>query len=250
MAVTKDAGFPVTARNTSGSAVPGYTWPSFTTPGTNRFIVAMFLGNAPAATALASFTSANLTWAQRLAVVTANNNWRVEIWTAFATSVVTTEVLSSAFVGAVNVAYNRYSLLIWSFDGSDATGNGNTASSITMTGDPSIAVTATAAGSYIVAGFPYRSAGADTAVDGNTADEYSAGGGGGFGFNERAGSRTSSGAGSLTLGWTGDDPFEGPIIGALEVEVAAAAADPPPGLGPIVGLTLANQAGNLTASMR
>jgi hypothetical protein len=84
-----------------------------------------------------------------------------------------------------------------------------------------IAITATGAGSYLLAGFPYRSSGGDQAVDGNTTSEYNAGTGGGFGFSEQAGSRTSAGAGALTLGWTGDDPFAGPTIAGIEIKEAA-----------------------------
>lgn len=218
MAVTKDAGFPVTLRDTATST--DAPWPTFTTPGTNRMVVAMMLLNGPTANAVSSFTSPNLTWANAVAVVDSGNNWRVEIWTAFAASVVTNEQIDSTYTGSP--FYARQSLIIWSFDGSDASGVGNVDSSTTAN-DGDVSITATAAGSYLVAGLPYRSAGGDIAPLTDSTSEYDAGLGGGFAFNERACSRTSSGAGALTVGFTTSEIFQSAAIAGVEIKAAAAA---------------------------
>lgn len=215
MAVTKDSGFPVTAHDASPNA-HDLTWPAFTTPGTNRVVVAMYLANGPVANAISTFTSPNLTWTRAIQEVDSGNNYRAEIWTAFAASVVTSEVISSVDTGGAT--YGTRSMVIFSFNGSDSSGIANATGTGTGTGSPSLAVTATGSGSYLLAGFPYRSAGNDVTIDANTTSEYNAGNGGGFGFNERAGSRTSSGAGALTLGWNSNTPFAWSVIAGLEVK--------------------------------
>ncbi len=224
MSVTKDAGFPVTKFDTADGST-NLAWTSFNTPGTNRYLVAVFMGNGASTNAILTLTSPNLTWTNRLAIVTAGNTYRVEIWTAFAASVVTGEIITSGHILS-GCSYSRRSVIVFSLDGSESVGFGNSNSNNAITTDPSLAITATAAGSYLVAGFPYRSSGADTGVDGNTTSEYDRGGGGGFGFNERAGSRASVGAGSVTLGWTGDDPFEAYAIAGIEVKAAAGGGGP------------------------
>jgi hypothetical protein len=222
MAVTKDTGFPVSTFSTA-DGTSSLAWTAFTTPGTNRILVAMLSGDGAGANAVNSLTSPNLTWTNRLSVIDAANNWRVEIWTAFASSVVTNEVITSTHIVS-GVAYTRRSAIVFSCDGSGASGVGNIASNNNASGDPTLAVTATAAGSLVFVGFPYRSSGGDTGVDGNTTSEYDQGSGGGFGFNQRAGSRASTGTGSLTLGWIGDDPFAFKSIGGIEIKAASSAA--------------------------
>jgi hypothetical protein len=217
MAVTKDGSYPVSATS-AADGTSALVWPSFTTPGSDRFIVAILLGDGAGATAIDSFTSSTLSWTNRVSVVSASGTYRVEIWTATAASVVTTEVITTTHT-ASGLNYTRRSVSIFSFAGHN--GVGNTASNTAVSGDPSLAVTATASGSYVLVGFPYRSSGSDTAEDGNTTSEYNTGAGGGFGFNQRIGSRTSSGAGALTLGWTGDDIFEATAIGGIEVLAGA-----------------------------
>jgi hypothetical protein len=220
MSVTRDSGFPVTAHS-SADGTGTTTWPAFTTPATNRFVVAMMLGNGSAATAISSFTSSNLTWASRLAVIDVTGAWRVEIYTAFAASVVTSEVISMTHTGSVH--YGSRDLLIWSFNGGDVNSAGNTASinNWASAATPQLAVTATGGGSYLLVGVPYRSGGSDLAVDSNSTSEYDEGTGGGFGFTARAVSRTSSTSGSLTLGFTGT-PFDLQSLGGIEVKQAAA----------------------------
>lgn len=225
MSATKDAGFPVTAVDLTANA-HDLTWPSFTTPGTNRLVVALYLANGGTANAISTLTSPNLTWTMRVRVVDAGNNNRVEIWTAFAASVVTGEVITT--VDTASASYNRRSQVIVSVQGSDASGIGNTASDAALTTIGTIAITATGTGSYLVAGFPYRSGGADCAVDANTTSEFDAGGGGGFGFNERAGSRLSSGAGALTLAWSGGGtPFAVSVIAGIEIKQASGGGSSP-----------------------
>lgn len=215
MAVTIDAGFPVSVRDTSSSDP---TWPTFTTPGTNRMVVAMFLGNGAGATEITSFTSPNLTWTNRVAVVDGANNWRVEIWTAWASSVVTTEQINTT-CNPTSLNYSRMSVLVWSLNGSDSAGVGNTGTT-TTSNDADVSITATAAGSLLLAGLPYRSAGGDIGVDANSTSQYDAGGGTGFGFNERACSRASSGAGALTLGFTTAELFTSAAMGGIEIKAA------------------------------
>lgn len=216
MAVTKDTAFPVTSRDTTGNA-QDVTWPTFTTPGTNRMCVAMFLGEGSTANAISSFTSPNLTWALAVAVANGGNTARVEIWTAWAASAVTAEQINTSFSSAF---YNRQSVLIWSLDGTDSSGVGNTGTQTTAD-TPTVSVTATASGSLILAGLPYRSAGGDITVDANTTSEYDAGGGGGFNFNERACSRASTGAGSLTLGYGTAELFASWVMAGIEIKAAA-----------------------------
>ena len=220
MAVTRDSGFPVSARDTTANATDFAGIPTFTTPGTNRFAVAMFILNGGTTNAIDTCTSGNLTWTRAIGAVDSTNNWRVEIWYAWAASVVTNEQIDITYLASRS--YNRQSVVIWSFDGADSSSAGNTASDVDGdANDPDISITATGAGSYLVGGVPYRSAGGDITVDGNTTSEYDAGGGGGFGFNERAGSRTSSGAGALTIGYQGGETFLWLTMAAFEVKQAA-----------------------------
>jgi hypothetical protein len=215
VSATKDAGFPVTQRDTSANA-GGFTWPAFTTPGASRMCVAIFMGNGPTANALATLTSPNLTWTLKVAVVTGANDYRCEIWTAWAATAVTGEVITTTV--SPNNGYNRRSFVVFSVAGSTSTGVGNSASNAAVTTNPSLAISASDAGAFLIAAVPYRSSGNDIAVDGNTTDEYSGGGGGGFGFNERAGSRASASGGSITLAWAGGDPpFETCCIAGVEI---------------------------------
>jgi hypothetical protein len=56
MAVTVDASFPVSTRDVTGGATD-VTWPTFTTPGTNRMVVAMMLLEGGTANAVDTMTS-------------------------------------------------------------------------------------------------------------------------------------------------------------------------------------------------
>lgn len=225
MAATKDAGFPVTAVDLTPNA-HGLTWPAFTTPGSNRMVTAMYIANGSTANAISTMTSPNLTWTMQVRIVDAGNNNRVEIWTAFAASVVTGEVITT--VDTASASLNRRSQVITSVQGSDSSGVGNVASDPALTTIGTLAVTATGAGSYLIAGFPYRSSGSDCSVDANTTSEFDAGGGGGFGFNERSGSRLSSGAGALTLAWSGGStPFSVNVIAGLEIKQAGGGGSSP-----------------------
>lgn len=217
MAATVDASFPVSVRDLTGNATD-VTWPTFTTPGTNRMCVAMLLGEGATATAISTMTSGSLTWTLGVAAVNAGGTYRAEIWTAWAASVVTTEQINTTYTGSP--LYNRQSVIIWSVDGSDSAGVGNTGTK-TSTSDPTVSVTATATGSLLLAGLPYRSAGGDIGVDANSTSEYDGGGGGGFGFNERACSRASAGAGALTLGFTSAELFSMGVMVGIEIEAAA-----------------------------
>jgi hypothetical protein len=221
MSVTKDGSFPVTAHDTAvGSGTT--TWPAFTTPGTNRMVVAMLLGDGGATTAINSLTSPNLTWTNRVGVVDAGGNMRVEIWTAFAASVVTSEVISSTHTGSMNYSYRD--LLIFSLAGSDASGVANPASvnNWNAAANPSLSITATGAGSYLVMGLPYRTDGGGVALvaDGNSTLEFNEGGSGAFAFGGAAASRSSAGAGALTVGFTGT-LLGGNSLGGIEIKIAA-----------------------------
>jgi len=220
VAVTVDASFPVSARDLTGSATD-VTWPTFTTPGTNRMVVAMLVANGAATNQISTMTSGNLTWTRAVEVVDGPNNWRVEIWTAWAASVVTTEQINTTY--AAGRSYNRQSVIIWSLAGSDSSGVGNTGTTTTAN-DGDVAITATATGSLLLAGLPYRSAGGDIGVDANSTSQYNGGGGGGFGFNERACSRASAGAGSLTLGFTTTELLTSGAMAGVEIKAAAGGA--------------------------
>jgi hypothetical protein len=219
MAVTVDASFPVSTRDVTGNATD-VTWPTFTTPGTNRMVVAMMLLEGGTANAVDTMTSGNLTWTNRVAVVNAGNTARVEIWTAWAASVVTTEQINTTYLASR--LYNRQSVIVWSLDGSDSSGVGNTASHATAD-DPDISITATATGSLLLAGLPYRSAGGDISVLADSTSQYNAGAGGGFNFNERACSRASTGAGALTVGYGTAELFASWCMAGIEIKAAAGA---------------------------
>lgn len=240
MSITKDGSFPVSARITT-QVVNSQTFPAFTTPGTNRMVVAIFMGNGPTAVSANTFTSPNLTWTKRATALGTGTNNIAEIFTAWAPSVVTGEVATITWTGSN--AYDRSSYVIFSLAGSSSSGVGATAASPAgaTDGDPSLAIVATAAGSYLLGGLVYRSSGSDTAPDGNTTSEYNAGGGGGFGFNERVGSRISSGASSHTIGFTGDDAFGAWQMAAIEILEAVVASDLNALIGePITGSSVLN----------
>lgn len=220
MAATKDSGFPINAAFTT-STTTTYSSSSFTTPGTDRMVVAVFMANGPTVVTADSVTSASLTWTKRVTAIDTGANFIVEIFTAPAASAVTGEVAAINWSGSH--AFNRGAFIIFSVQGADTSSIGDTTVSAAGAsgGDPSIALDATAADSYLIAGLSYRSSGSDTAVDGSTTSEYDAGTGGGFGFSQQAGSRASTGASSHTLGWTGDDVFGAWQAGAIEIKAAA-----------------------------
>jgi hypothetical protein len=224
-APTLDSGYPVSARDTTTNATD-VTWPQFTTPGTNRFVVAIFLGNGSGTNSISTMTSANLTWTKAVGRTngdtadSAFGNYRGDIWWAWAASVVTNEQIDTAFAGS-NIAYDRQSTIILSFAGSDSSGAGNSASDAAPAGDPDLSVTATAADSYIVVGTVYRASGGTQTISAPSTELYLGGTDGGFGFIERLGKNTSSGAGAVSVAWTGDDPFSGGTIVGFEIKTAA-----------------------------
>jgi hypothetical protein len=219
VSATRDSAYPVATTSAADGTAP-LVWAGFTTAGGSRNLIAILMGNGAGTTAILTLTSPSLTWTLRVATVDAGNNNRVEIWTAFAVGALTGEVVTSTHVTS-GCSYGRRSALIFSIAGSDINGVGNVASNNAGGGGtPTLDVVASGAGSYLMAGFPYRSSGGDITVDGNTASEYDAGGGGGFGFNERAGSRSSAAAGAVTLGWSGT-PFSWESIAGIEIKDAA-----------------------------
>lgn len=218
MPVTVDGGFPVSAE-VNGSA-SDITWPTFTTPGTNRMVIGMLLLNGVTPNAVSSFTSPNLTWTLGIAGV-GNTNWRVEIWWAWAASVVTTEQINTTYSGTP--LYGSQSAIVWSLNGSESSGIGNTGSR-TSTTDPTVDITSSAAGSLMLMGLPYRSGGGDIAVLSGTTSQYDAGDGGGFGFNERAASKPTTDTSSYNIGYTNTEILTMGFVAGIEIKAAAAAA--------------------------
>jgi hypothetical protein len=216
VAVTKDVGFPVSLRDTSTST--DFPWPTFTTPGTNRMVVAMLLGNGPTVTAMSAFTSPNLTWTNKVSIQDGTGNWTVEIWIAWAASVVTTEQINSTYSGSP--FYSRQSGIIWSLDGADSSSGGNTGTR-TSTTDPTVDIVSQGADGLLLMGLPYRSAGGDLSTLTDSVSEYNGGAGGGFNFNERAASRATTGAGSLAVGYTNTELFSMGVAGGVEIKAAA-----------------------------
>src|SRR6188472_3547912 len=113
MAVTKDSGFPVSATS-AADGTAALVWPSFSTPGGSRLVVAFLLGDGAGAKEINSFTSSTLTWTNRISAIDASGNYRAEIWTAPAASAVTGEVITTTH-NSSGLSYTRRSVSIFSF---------------------------------------------------------------------------------------------------------------------------------------
>jgi hypothetical protein len=186
-----------------------------------RLCVFFFLANGSTATALTSVTSPNLTWERKVNAVHADNNYRIEIWRAWASSALTGEVITTDGGGS----YNRRWFVLVTVDGSDENGAEGTATAEDFDGspaDPTLSVDADT-GSLVLAGLVGRGQG-DTTEDGNTTQEYSSGSWASFAFGGRVWSRAGQG-GATQLGSTGSDPLNWNMAG---IEIEAAAEEPPP----------------------
>jgi hypothetical protein len=221
MPATKDQLFSE-VENTGGAS--DFTWTGRNVASGGRWVYAIFIGDGPAARQPDSITGSTLGAFDH--VVTALNTPQevmVSVWRKWSSGALTAEVLTQ--VDPVTASYNRRYFLFLTVQGSESSATGNSAASAAGAsgGDPSISVTPSAADSYLFAALNYREGGAgDQAVTGGATSEYAAATGS-FAFSAQAASRASTGTGSHSIAWAGDDATGNWQAAIFEVPAAAGA---------------------------
>jgi hypothetical protein len=219
MAATKDALFSQVDTTGGGS---NFVWTGRDVAAGGRWVYAVFMGDGAAARVISSLTSPNLSWSRHRSAINSVNEIVVDIWKAWASGALTGEVITQT--DGSGASFNRRYFLFLTVQGSDeATGIGASAASSTTAsgGDPSISVTPEAADSYLFAGLCYREGGSgDQAPTGGATSEYDSGGVG-FAFAAQAASKASTGTGSHSIAFAGDDVTGNWQMAIVEIKAAA-----------------------------